>query len=359
MDQDSHVESMSYEEDCEQVKVKVETDYGGGGGSLPIPLPVSLSGWPQTFARSMDIYARSPSLHGMALAAYGFEQESLFSSSYHENQEEDGVTIGLENSNFYLKEPFLNQSQRNSQECPEKEQWENVASGTSGFSGCENPQGSSFIKASVNGMNVLAGVGILSTPYALSHGGWMGISILFLFSLICCYTGILLKRCMDMNTQIHSYPDIGHTAFGQIGRIIISIVLYLELYSVAVEFLILEGDNLAQLFPKMAMSIAGVSLDSHQSFVVLAALVILPTVWLRNMSLLSYISAGGVVASIVVVLAVAWVGVFDGVGFHHQGSLWNPSGLPTVIGLYAFCYCGHAVFPNIYCSMKDRRQFTS
>jgi len=57
-------------------------------------------------------------------------------------------------------------------------------------------------------------------------------------------------------------------------------------------------------------------------------------------------------------LAVAWVGVFDGVGFHPQGHLWNLSGLPTAIGLYAFCFCGHAVFPSIYSSMKDRRQFS-
>lgn len=188
----------------------------------------------------------------------------------------------------------------------------------------------------------------------------MGISILLIFALMCCYTGILLKRCMDVSTQIRSYPDIAHTAFGQTGRIIVATLLYLELYSFAVEFLILEGDNLAQLFPKMVMSIAGKSLNAYQSFVILAALVILPTIWLRNLSLLSYISAGGVVASIVVVLAVAWVGVFDGVGFHHHhGNLWNLNGLPTVIGLYASCYSGHAVFPNIYSSMKDRRQFSS
>ncbi|GLJ50693.1 hypothetical protein SUGI_1080040 [Cryptomeria japonica] len=358
-DQDGHLEDGSDDDESDYLNRKVETDYNGDLGSLS-SLPIPLSGWPQTFARSMDIYASSPSLHGMGLlGSYGLDQDSLLSSSIRQNQQVAEATSALDDSNVYLEEPLLSQSRTDLEECREKVYWENGASLTIQDSGYGNSEGSSFIRASINGMNVLAGVGILSTPYALFNGGWMGISILFLFALICCYTGVLLKRCMDVNTQIRSYPDIAHTAFGQTGRIVVSILLYLELYSFAVEFLILEGDNLAQLFPKMAMSIAGKSLDAHQSFVLLAALIILPTVWLRNLSLLSYISAGGVVASVVVVLAVAWVGMFDGVGFHHHGNLWNLNGLPTVIGLYAFCYSGHAVFPNIYSSMKDRQQFSS
>lgn len=163
---------------------------------------------------------------------------------------------------------------------------------------------------------------------------------------------------MEAHKQICSYPDIGQAAFGQKGRIIVSIFLFVELYAVAVEFLILEGDNLAQLFPKWALKFGGIRIKSQQSFILLSALVILPTVWLRNLRLLAYVSASGVAASVFIVLAVAWVGVFDGVGFHPQGHLLNLSGLPTAIGLYAFCFCGHAVFPNIYSSMKDRRLFS-
>uniref|UniRef100_A0A0C9RLT3 TSA: Wollemia nobilis Ref_Wollemi_Transcript_11976_1986 transcribed RNA sequence n=1 Tax=Wollemia nobilis TaxID=56998 RepID=A0A0C9RLT3_9CONI len=369
MDQDGDVDSKTEKggKETDSFKSGMEEECEGSGTGYPSlassSQPILLRGWPQTFARSIDIYSSSPSLHsgmgmGMATGSLGLEHDNFLNSSC---QREDEETAGFENSGgLCLKEPLLpNQNQQSlEEECDEYGRW-----GQQGVVGVieekrqGNSEGSSFIRASVNGMNVLAGVGILSTPYALAHGGWLGIGILLLFAAICCYTGILLKRCMDMKTQIHSYPDIGQTAFGHYGRIITSILLYLELYSVAVEFLILEGDNLGQLFPKMAMNFAGISLNSHQSFVILAALVILPTVWLRDLSLLSYVSAGGVVASVVVVLAVAWVGVFDGVGFTHQGTMWNLSELPMVIGLYAFCYCGHAVFPNIYSSMNDHRQF--
>lgn len=207
--------------------------------------------------------------------------------------------------------------------------------------------------------SVGAGVGILSTPYAAANGGWLGLCFLVMFAMVMCYTGILLRRCLDSSAYISSYPDIGEAAFGRRGRWIISIMLYLELYAVSIEFLILEGDNLAQLFPSTSVSIGGAVYGPEQVFVVCAALCMLPTVWLRELRLLSYLSAGGVFASLAVVLAVGWVGVVDGVGFHHRGSLVHLQGLPLAIGLFSFCYCGHSVFPTVYSSMHDRSQFSS
>ena len=75
-----------------------------------------------------------------------------------------------------------------------------------------------------SGMNVLCGVGILSTPYAIKEGGWIGLLILFLFAAISCYTGILLRRCLDSESGLETYPDIGQAAFGTIGRIFISVI---------------------------------------------------------------------------------------------------------------------------------------
>jgi vesicular inhibitory amino acid transporter len=69
------------------------------------------------------------------------------------------------------------------------------------------------------------------------------------------------------------------------------------------------------------------------------------------------LSAGGVIATLVVVSTVFWVGAVDGVGFSHSGSFLNIAGLPVSVGLYGFCYSGHAVFPNIYTSMRRPDDF--
>ena len=88
---------------------------------------------------------------------------------------------------------------------------------------------------------LLLGVGILSMPYAVAQGGWTGLSFLLIFAVVCCYTGVLLRRCIDLDPSIMGYPDVGQVAFGKYGRIIVSALLYFELFAVSAEFLILEG----------------------------------------------------------------------------------------------------------------------
>ena len=194
-------------------------------------------------------------------------------------------------------------------------------------------------------------------PYAISQGGWIGLSFLLIFAVICCYTGILLRRCIDLDPSIVGYPDVGQVAFGTYGRIIVSVLLYFELFAVAAEFLILEGDNLTQLIAWKGIKLKYFELTPEQSFIIISSIVMLPTVWLRDLRLLAYISAGGVIACVTVFVATSWFGISHS-GFTYQsGNLVNLQGLPIAVGLYAFCYCGHAVFPSIYCSMQDRKQF--
>lgn len=183
-------------------------------------------------------------------------------------------------------------------------------------------------------------------------------TLLVVVATICCYTGILLSRCMDTDQSIRSYPDIGELAFGYKGRLLVAAFMYLELYLVAIEFLILEGDNFEKLFPNVGLDVMGVKIGARQEFILIAALFIMPTMWLRNLALLSYVSVGGVVVSVVLAAAVMWAGIVDGVGFHAKGKFFSLNGLPTAISIYSFCYCGHAVFPTIYTSMKNKKSFT-
>ncbi|CAL5422592.1 unnamed protein product [Camellia sinensis] len=196
---------------------------------------------------------------------------------------------------------------------------------------------SSTSQQSING---LCGIGLLTTPYALKEGGWWSLTILIILGIITCYTGVLLKRCLESSPGLETYPDIGQAAFGVPGRVCLAIALYIELYSSCVEYLIMMSDNLSALFPNAHINFNGIHLDSYQI-------------------LLSYISVGGVFTAVLVSLCLLWVGVVDQVGFHPIGLPLNLAKLPVTIGLFGFCFGCHSIFPNIYSSMKKPSQFPS
>ncbi|KAI3948278.1 hypothetical protein MKW92_035266 [Papaver armeniacum] len=187
---------------------------------------------------------------------------------------------------------------------------------------------STFFKTCFNGINALSGVGILSVPYALASGGWSTLILLFVVAAATFYTGLLMRRCMDVSSKIKTYPDIGEYAFGKKGRLIASSFMYLELYVVATGFLILEGDNLSNLFPNLSYTLAGVKVYGQQGFVMLVALIILPSMWLTDLRKF-LISATGVLASVLIILSVFWV--------------FNLNGIPSGVSLYTFCFCAHPV----------------
>ena len=187
----------------------------------------------------------------------------------------------------------------------------------------------------------------------------MSLILLFAIATTTFYTGLLIQRCMDADSNIRTYPDIGEHAFGNKGRLIVSVFMYIELYLVATGFLILEGDNLQNLLPNVEFEVAGLTVGGKQGFIIIVALIILPSVWLDNLSLLSYVSASGVIASTIILGSIIWTGELDGIGFQQRGTLINWDGIPTAVSLYAFCYCAHPVFPTLYTSMKKRHQFSN
>lgn len=230
---------------------------------------------------------------------------------------------------------------------------------------------SSTAQAMANSVNILLGVGLLSVPYALKQGGWAGLGVLGMLGLVTNYTGKALirvqargslpdaKRGNGARRPLSSYEDIGEAAFGANGRAFITWVLYTELLGTCALFFILEGDHLSVLFD-------GTKYLSHSSqwWQCASAAVMIPTLWLADLSALSYVGALGAVASVSLVGVVAsQLLSVDGFPFTaappglESTAMLHLATLPVSFGLLAFVFAGHAVFPAIYASMAEPEEY--
>ena len=229
---------------------------------------------------------------------------------------------------------------------------------------------------------------MLGLPFAFASAGWAGASFaLASFAFVTWKTSIMIGRELNgdprpssyftdspyktplppgsvpearMRKPIHSFPDIARASFGDTGAILLSIVLYFELFSCLCIFFVTMGDHMHTLFP---------TISNTMHATILAFLSLIPIILLKTARLLSYLSMVGTFATVSVVLAVLASALFEGDmtnevaktsnladhGPFHD--LWKPGGLPLAFGLVAYCFSGHAIVPSIYSSMQNPSEF--
>ncbi|XXG89200.1 hypothetical protein AAC387_Pa12g1262 [Persea americana] len=216
---------------------------------------------------------------------------------------------------------------------------------------------STFTQSVINMAGMLIGLGQLSTPYALENGGWASAFLLVGLGIICAYTSHLMGKCLKDNTKLKNYQDIGEHAFGMKGRVIAATFVYWEIFMALVSYTISLSDNLGTVFLGTHLKI-WVHMTATQLLTVMAVLVALPSLWLRDLSSISLLSFGGILMSIVIFATIGWTAAFSGIKSNHRIPVLNLHKIPGISGLYVFSYGGHIVFPNIYKAMKDPSKFT-
>ncbi|XP_057779395.1 amino acid transporter AVT1H-like [Salvia miltiorrhiza] len=214
----------------------------------------------------------------------------------------------------------------------------------------------SFLHAVINMVGMLIGLGQLSTPYALENGGWASTFLLVGLGAVCAYSSCLLGKCMHKNPKSRDYKDIGNEAFGSKGRIIATTFIYLEIFMALVSYTISLHDNLANVFATFTLN--SPHLSASQLLALIAVLVALPSLWLRDLSSISFLSTAGILLSLVIFSTVAYTAISGAVEAHRYIPVLHLNKIPAISGLYIFSFAGHIVFPNLYNSMKDPSKFT-
>ncbi|KAJ3224345.1 hypothetical protein HK099_008589 [Clydaea vesicula] len=222
---------------------------------------------------------------------------------------------------------------------------------------------SSFFQSVFNSVNVLMGIGILSLPFAFKLTGWaLGFTLLFFFALITRYTATVLASCMDhksasiLGITVFTYSDMGELAFGHKGRLFISVIFLLELFTACVALLILMADSIKALYPTLDINFIKI----------VVTLIVMPSTWPRSLKVLAYGSIIGIIALINLISII----IYDGtVKLDKPGSLVSPMdtnmfptnlfNIPFAFGLIMSGFGGHSVFPQIYRDMAQPKRYPS
>jgi len=177
--------------------------------------------------------------------------------------------------------------------------------------------------------------------------------------VICAYTSLLLGKCLEKSPGSRSYADIGQHAFGSRGRVLATTFIDLEIFMTLVSFTISLHDNLKTVFAGTQLRLPlWTKLSTSQLLTMIGVLIALPSLWLIDLSSISFLSFGGILMSIIIFTSVAYIAIFHVVKVNHCIPVLHLRKIPAISGLYIFCYAGHIVFPNLYKSMKDPSKFT-
>ena len=201
--------------------------------------------------------------------------------------------------------------------------------------------------------------GILGMPYAMIQCGYLGIPLLLFVGIICAYTSILIADCLyDISPKRkirkrvrNSYSEIAFAVWGTVGARLVDIMIVLFEYSACVLFFIVLSTGMEELFRS--------SLDlSPLVWSIISATVFIPVVLVKKLSILAWISIISQFATVTCCLILLGYSIGHYSSWHFSDTMhMDPDKLPIALGMMAWSYIGHAIFPNIEGSMRQPQKY--
>jgi solute carrier family 32 (vesicular inhibitory amino acid transporter) len=235
---------------------------------------------------------------------------------------------------------------------------------------CEQHGGggtSNAMHATFNVASSVMGPAMLSLPYALSVGGWLTLVLIVFLAVVCYVTGRMLRRCLETMVSTSStgndvgraqYACVAEAAGGRWAKMALLTAQFGELFCTAVSFLIILGTSMEQMFPTMTWGGYAVS---SSTWSILSAALLAPTLWVRSMRWMAWLSAVSLLSAGLAVATVVYVGVADELLLKEPLApadlLFNGAGMGVAAGIILFAFGGHGLYPIVYRSVKTTRQF--
>nr|XP_032826257.1 LOW QUALITY PROTEIN: vesicular inhibitory amino acid transporter-like [Petromyzon marinus] len=214
-----------------------------------------------------------------------------------------------------------------------------------------------------NVTNAIQGMFVLGLPYAVLHGGYLGLFLIILAAAVCCYTGKVLVACLyeedEDGTLVRvrgSYVEVADACcaprFPRLGGHVVNGAQLIELVMTCVLYVVVSGNLMVNSFPELGVS--------QKAWCVLATAALLPCAFLRSLKAVSRFSMLCSAAHALITLLVmgyclsrardwAW----DKMKFYVDVKTF-----PVSVGIIVFSYTSQIFLPSLEGNMRDRSQFS-
>lgn len=218
-------------------------------------------------------------------------------------------------------------------------------------------RGASVWKATLNIINFIEGVGFLALPFAIAKGGIAGIAAFIIMPFIYWFTAKILIECLYKKDNLHrrmrvrsSWNEIGKEMWPRFGGTMIVAIQCFDLTVIATSYLIVCGSLMASAFPSLPLTVV--------NWTCIAAVVVLPSTFLKSLSQIAWLSVIGIAALLGTAAVIFWYGVTHRSQWNPKELLfWDTQGFLISLGIIMFSYGSAPIVPSVEKSMADKSKF--
>ncbi|XP_032377275.1 vesicular inhibitory amino acid transporter [Etheostoma spectabile] len=217
-------------------------------------------------------------------------------------------------------------------------------------------------EAGWNVTNAIQGMFVLGLPYAILHGGYLGLFLIIFAAVVCCYTGKILIACLyeenedGIKVRVRdTYVDIANACcaprFPTLGGHVVNVAQIIELVMTCILYVVVSGNLMVNSFPGFPVS--------QKAWSVVATVALLPCAFLKNLKAVSRFSMLCTLAHFVInILVVAYClsrardWAWDKVKFYIDVKKF-----PISIGIIVFSYTSQIFLPSLEGNMQKPSEF--
>ena len=208
----------------------------------------------------------------------------------------------------------------------------------------------------INMIKLYIGNAYMSIPNTFSYTGFIGGIVLFsVVGAINCYTMLQILYISDRHHGVPSYSELGNRIYGQKGKLLIAVSIWIMQLSCCISYLYFIGAQVQQIVSHYTEFDVG-----RNFYILLLTLPALPICWIETYTSLSYLSVSAIAAAIAAMICIFYYCMdmlIEGTSVQGDINYFNLGGIFGHIGVAMFVFEGNACVVNIRDESIDKQSF--